>query len=97
MLMITTQNLPEGFKIKQVFPLVMAVHTFQLSKKHIIAKLFGDQEEKLEDVFNDLASQAPAGANAIIGIQLSSTSQQFSNGALLYLTAIGTPAFVDHQ
>jgi hypothetical protein len=38
-----------------------------------------------------LANQAPEGANAIIGIQISTSSQQFTNGTFLYLTAVGTP------
>lgn len=92
MLLITTSILPQGIEIKESFSVVMATHSFQISKKSAFSSLFGsNKEESIADVMNDLIAQCPGTANAIIGIQISTTSQQLSDGAFLYITAIGTP------
>jgi regulator of nucleoside diphosphate kinase len=96
MLLLTTSELPEGLVVKDAYSLVWVTHVIQISQKTVVQSIGGFfSGTKNRDEFNEalrgLSAKAPSQANAIIGIQSSSTSQQFSNGAYLYLTLVGTP------
>lgn len=91
MLLLTTQNLPVGYVIEEAYSLVLANKTIQISDKGLIQNLFGKPRNEYNEALDFLASLAPEGANAIIGIQISTATQHFENGTFLYLTMIGTP------
>lgn len=91
MLLLTTPTLPEGLVLKEAFSLVLANYAIEVSTKGLLRGLFEKKRNEYEDAFALLASQAPKEANAIIGIQISTSTQQFANGTFLYLTLVGTP------
>ena len=91
MLLLTTSSLPEGFVVKEVFTMVLVNKTIEVSSKGVLRGLFERNRNEYQEALDFLASQAPNEANAIIGIQVSTSTQQFSNGTFLYLTAVGTP------
>lgn len=91
MLLLTTQSLPEGLVIKETFTMVLVNKAIEVSNKGIIRGLLERSRNEYQEALDFLATQAPQEANAIIGIQISTTTQQFPNGTFLYLTAIGTP------
>jgi uncharacterized protein YbjQ (UPF0145 family) len=91
MLLLTTSSLPEGFVIKEAFTMVLINKAIEVSNKGIIRSLLEKNQNEYQEALDFLASQAPKEANAIIGIQISTSTHQFSNGTFLYLTAVGTP------
>jgi uncharacterized protein YbjQ (UPF0145 family) len=91
MLLLTTQTLPEGLIVKEAFSLVLINQAIEVSSKGFIRGLLEKKRNEYQEALDYLASQAPKEANAIIGIQVSTSTQQFSNGTFLYLTAVGTP------
>ena len=91
MLLLTIPSLPEGLVVKEAFPMVLVNQAIRVSDKGIIRGLLERNRNEYAEALEFLTSQAPQEANAIIGIQISTSTQQFSNGTFLYLTAIGTP------
>lgn len=99
MLLLTTQTLPQGLIVKQVFSLVLINQRIEIANGNIIKVLLGRNQDDYENqkqkefqkALDSLVLQAPKEANAIIGIQISASTQQFSDSVSLYLTAVGTP------
>ncbi len=91
MMLLTTRALPEGYVIKEVFSMLLMNKTIEISNKGIVRGLLERDRNEYNEALELLESQAPEGANAIIGIQISTTTQQFSDGTFLYLTLVGTP------
>ena len=97
MLLLTTSSLPEGFIFKEAFSMILINKTIEVSNKGIIRGLMEKSRNEYQEALDFLVSQAPEEANAIIGIQISTSTQQFSNGTFLYLTAIGTPVVYEKR
>lgn len=95
MLLLTTSSLPQGFVVKEMFSMVLVNKSIEVSKKGLIRSLVEKKRNEYQEALDLLASQAPKGANAIIGVQVSIASQSFSDGTFLYLTAIGTPVIYE--
>lgn len=91
MLLLTTQSLPEGVFIEEAFNMVLINKAIEVSSKGVIRGLLERNRNEYQEAIDFLVNQAPSEANAIIGIQVSTSTQQFSNGTYLYLTAVGTP------
>ena len=91
MLLLTTHILPAGYVIKQAFSLILMNKTIEISNKGMVRGLLERDRNEYNEALELLASRAPEGANAIIGIQIATTTQQFSDGTYLYLTIAGTP------
>jgi regulator of nucleoside diphosphate kinase len=91
MLLLTTPTLPQGLIVKEAFSLVLINQAIEVSNKGIIRGLLQRKRNEYQEALDFLEAQAPKEANAIIGIQISTSTQQFSNVTFLYLTAVGTP------
>jgi len=91
MLLLTTSSLPDGLVVKEAFTMVLINKAIEVSNKGVLRGLLEKDRNEYQEALDFLASQAPQDANAIIGIQISTSTQQFSNGTFLYLTAVGTP------
>lgn len=91
MLLLTTPTLPEGYVIEEVFSMLLANKTIEISNKGMVRGLLERGRNEYNEALELLENQAPEGANAIIGIQISTTTQQFSDGTFMYLTMVGTP------
>jgi uncharacterized protein YbjQ (UPF0145 family) len=91
MLLLTTHILPEGYVIKEIFSLLLMNKTIEISNKGMVRGLLERDRNEYNEALELLESQAPEGANAIIGIQIATTTQQFSDGTFLFLTMVGTP------
>ena len=94
-ILLTSDNLPEGMSVKQVFGLTQVTGTVEVSKKGMIRGLLEKDKNEFQEVIDSFIKSAPAEANAIIGVQISTSSQQFTNGTFLYVTYIGTPAVIE--
>ncbi len=97
MLLLTTQALPEGMFIKDVFSMVLINKAIEVSNKGVIRNMLERTRNEYQEAMDFLVEQAPSEANAIIGIQVSTSTQQFSNGTFLYLTAVGTPVVLANR
>jgi len=95
MLLLTTPTLPEGLVVKQVFSMVFITKPIEISNKGLVRGFLERDRNEYNEALELLEAQAPKGANAIIGIQISTAAQQFSNGTFLYMTITGTPALVE--
>ncbi|WP_410499698.1 hypothetical protein [Chitinibacter sp. S2-10] len=100
MLMVTTDNLPEGCVIQTMYPLVWAYQSVQISEKSILQSVvgaFGKKEPGVQGAFDALASLVPPEANAIVGVKVTTSSQAFGNGTFLYVTVTGTPVTYERR
>lgn len=86
--LLTIETPPAGYEISKVFTLV------QYTKRINITEA-GLRGEDCQDALDVLASAAPAEANAIIGIKMTSTTLATEKASYLYLTYIGTPAVIE--
>ena len=50
-----------------------------------------------QEVIDSFVESAPPEANAILGVQISTSTQHFSNGTFMYITYIGTPAIIENR
>ena len=91
MLLLTTDHIPGRHEITFVYSMIEVTYTIQISQKGFIKALLDRNRNEHQEALNLLARQAPADANAIVGIKVSTASQDFGNGVFLYLTYIGTP------
>lgn len=93
MLITTTSTLPDGYRIEELFSACVVCHSVRISKEHFIKEWLQKEERNdINDAISDLVAKAPSGANAMLSVQVSTTSQQFKNGTFIYLTLMGTPA-----
>ena len=91
MLLLTTQTLPEGMIVKEAFSMILANKAIEISNKGLIRGLLERNRNEYNEALDFFIGLAPQEANAIIGMQVSSSTQHFSNGTFLYLTMVGTP------
>ncbi len=91
MLLLSTEVLPSNCEIKQMYHLVQITRAIEISKKGLLRSIFEKNTNEYQEAVNQLADSAPSDANAIIGIKVTSSTQQFGDGTFLYLTYIGTP------
>jgi len=82
----TTDNLPEGTIVKEVFGIIQVTGTIEVSKKGMIRGIIEGKRNEYQEVIDSFVNSAPAEANAILGVQISTSSQQFGNGTFLYAT-----------
>lgn len=95
MLLLTTDKLPEGYVIKEAFSMLLMNKTIEISNKGLVRGLLERDRNEYNEALELLESQAPEGANAIIGITVSTTTQQFTDGTFLYMTIVGTPVLCE--
>jgi regulator of nucleoside diphosphate kinase len=94
-LLITTENLPEGIVVKEIFGMIQITGTVEVSNKGVIRGLLERNKNEYQEVIDAFIRSAPSEANAIIGVQISTAVQNFNNGTFLYVTYIGTPAVLE--
>nr|WP_298167028.1 hypothetical protein [uncultured Pseudomonas sp.] len=94
-LLLTTENLPEGIVVKEIFGMIQITGTVEVSNKGVIRGLLERKKNEYQEVVDAFIRSAPSEANAIIGVQISTSAQNFSNGTFLYVTYIGTPAVLE--
>lgn len=97
MLITTTSALPANFEIKSIFSLVLVTQSIEVSNKGLIRNLIEKKRNGYDEAIALLIKQAPAEANAIISVQVSTAIQNFSNGVFLSLTLVGTPVYMEEQ
>ena len=95
MMMFTTHVLPEGVRLLNLYHMVQITQPIEISSKGLVRSMMEKPSNGYQDAIDALAAAAPKEANAIIGIQVATSTQTFSNATFLYLTYIGTPALVE--
>lgn len=93
--LFTTDNLPKDLVVKELFGLTQVTGTVEVSAKGMLRGLMERDKNEYQEVINAFTNSAPSEANAILGVQISTSSQQFNNGTFLYITYVGTPAIVE--
>jgi len=86
--------IPENMEIKTVYPMIQFTGQIEISEKGPLKKIMEKNRNEYEEIINSFITAAPFEANAIIGVQVSTTSQAFGDGVFLFMTYIGNPAIV---
>lgn len=94
-LILTTDVLPDGVVVKEVFSMIQLTGTVEVSSKGLIRGLLEKNKNEYQEIIDSFVRSAPTEANAIIGVQISTSAQSFNNGTFLYVTYIGTPAVLE--
>jgi hypothetical protein len=96
MLMLTTETLPQGYKILDLFGLIQATHSVQVSEKGLIDSITKRNPNEYEEALANFGGAAPPGANLLYVIKVTSavTPPDRSGRYFLILTYIGTAARV---
>ena len=101
MLLLTTDTLPPGYSIVNVFGFVEQTTAIEISEKSLLRKIFEDKSNGTQGAIDNLiikAMQMSQGkGNLIYGVKVTSATAMYDNGAFLYLTHIGTVAEVRHS
>ncbi|MBU2711102.1 hypothetical protein [Zooshikella harenae] len=96
-LLLTTEELPSCYRIKHMYNMVQITRAVEISKKGLIRGFLERKRNEYEETLDELMLMAPENANAIIGIRVSTTTQQYAKATYLYITYIGTPVFYIKQ
>ncbi len=94
-ILFSTDQMPVGMEVKQIYSMIQYTGTVELSNKGLIRGLLERNKNEYQEIMNSFINFAPDESNAIIGVQISTSSQSFNNGSFLYITYIGTPAIID--
>ena len=92
---VTTDEIPMPNVIEKFWGMVEYTAPIKISKKKsVLSRTIFDKKEKENDhqtVYEGFLNCIPQEANGIIGIKVSTSIQEFTNGTFLYITYIGTP------
>lgn len=77
--------------MQQAFSLIVASKAIEISNKGSLRVAMDGDSNSYDEVIELLTDQAPDEANAIVGIQISTSIWQRSTGDFLYVTIAGTP------
>lgn len=86
--------IPENMEIKTIYPMIQFTGQVEISEKGPLKTIMEKNRNEYQEIMDSFITAAPFEANAIIGVQVSTTSQSFSDGAFMYVTYIGNPAIV---
>lgn len=90
-LLLTTDKLPAGMAVAEVFNMVQFTGTVEISERGVVVGLFERKRTEYQDIIDAFSASAPHEANAIMGVQVSTSTQAFSDTTYLYITYVGTP------
>jgi len=93
-ILFSTNQLPTGLETKKNFSMIQATGMVEVSKKVMFRGIIERKRNEYQEVIDQFVSYAPDEANAIIGVQISTTGVGFNNGTFLYVTYIGNPAII---
>jgi uncharacterized protein YbjQ (UPF0145 family) len=93
--LFTTDLLPEGTVVKETFGMVQFTGSVEISKKGFIRELFERNKNEYQNVIDSFVEATPSRANAILGVQISTSVQKFDKGVFMLVTYIGTPAIIN--
>lgn len=91
----TTDNLPQGSVVKSVFDMIQFTGVVEVSKKGLIRNVLEKNRNEYQEVLDSFVACAPEESNAILGTQVSTSTQSFNNGTFLHVTYIGNPAILE--
>lgn len=86
----TLQVPPPGQRIQSSFGIVESTYQIKISAKGMIESLLSKKLNEHDEALTAFMKAAPSGANAILGVQVSSATQDFADATYLYLTYLGT-------
>ena len=92
--MFSTDNLPAGYIVQEVFGIIQYTGVVEISKKGLLRSMFEKNRNEYQEIIDNFVSNAPDESNAILGVQISTSTQQFNNGVFHYITYLGTPAVI---
>jgi regulator of nucleoside diphosphate kinase len=96
-LILTTDSLPEGMAIAEVYTMIQFTGTVEISDRGVVVGLFERKRTDYQDIIDNFSASSPADANAIIGVQVSTSTQAFKEVTYLYITYVGTPVTLVQQ
>lgn len=86
--LLTVEVAPAGYQISQVFTLIQYTKRVSMTDA-------GARAAECQEALNVLSQSVPEGANAVIGVRVTSTAVAAGEGIYLYLTYTGTPARIE--
>lgn len=90
-LVLSTNKLPEGMSVAEIFNMVQYTGTVEISDRGVVVGLYERKPADYQDILDAFCASAPAEANAIIDVQVSTCTHSFNDVSYLYITYIGTP------
>jgi regulator of nucleoside diphosphate kinase len=93
-LILSTDTLPLGMAVAETYSMIQFTGTVELSERGAVVGMFERKRTEYQDIIDQFAANAPADANAIIGVQVSTASHNFKDASYLYLTYVGTPVML---
>lgn len=73
------------------FSMILANSAIEISRKGLIRGVLERGRNEYDEALQHFIALAPKEANAIIGVQVSTSTQQFGSTAYMYMTIVGTP------
>ncbi|WP_395339485.1 hypothetical protein PN836_014660 [Ningiella sp. W23] len=93
-MLFTSDKLPQGMEVAEVYPMIQFTGTVEISDRGAVVGMYERKRTEEDDIIKHFAALASSDANAILGIQVSTSTHSFGDLAYLYITYVGTPALV---
>lgn len=93
-LILTSDKLPQDMAIAEIYSMIQFTGTVEISERGVIVGLFERKRTEYQDIIDHFSACAPPDANAIMGVQVSTSTQAFGDVSYLYITYIGTPVLL---
>ena len=95
---LTTDSIPFGVTIKEVWGLIETTSAIEISNKGFIRSIVESKRNEHQEAFDTFVIAVRNGypqANFVIGTKVSTAVGSFKNGTFLYITYIGTPVYAE--
>lgn len=81
---------PAGMEVAADYGLVFRMHAIEISDKGLIRSIAERDRNPYQEALDIFAAGAPTQANAIMGMQVTSSTQQMKEATYIYYTFTGT-------
>ncbi|MBS0895415.1 hypothetical protein JK211_15575 [Tatumella sp. JGM130] len=94
-MIISTDTLPEEFKLIELHGFVQYTHRIEISNKGFIRNITERKRNENQEALDGFTNSAGADGNIIYGVKITTATGQFKDATYLYMTYCGTLATVE--
>ncbi|WP_114193329.1 hypothetical protein [Edaphovirga cremea] len=97
MLTLSTDVIPEIYRITNVHGFIEYTHRIEISNKGLIRNFTERNRNEHQEAYEAFVRSAGNQGNVIYGVKISTSTAQFKEGIYLYITYYGTLATIEER
>lgn len=97
MLVLSTDVIPDFYKVSDVHGFIEYTHRIEISNKGLIRGITERNRNEHQEAYDGFVRSAANKGNVLYGVKISTSTAQFKEGTYLYITYYGTLATIEHN